>query len=49
MENPPDLAYDCMKGSRILGGKQKQITSVNQKEKEKKKKSPNSRLAVTGY
>lgn len=35
MENPPDLAYDCMKGSRILGGKQTKPNHISQPEKKK--------------
>lgn len=40
MENPPDLAYDCIKGSRILGEnetKQNKTTSANWKKKPKQK------------
>lgn len=44
MENPPDLAYDCMKGSRILGAKQTKPNQISQTKQNKKYS-----LAVTGY
>lgn len=33
MENPPDLAYDCMKGSRILGQKETNQNHISQSKK----------------
>lgn len=43
MENPPDLAYDCMKGSRILGQKETNQNHISQSKKTHQpppKKSP---------
>lgn len=38
MENPPDLAYDCMKGSRILAEKETKQNYISQSKKEKENK-----------
>lgn len=39
MENPPDLAYDCIKGSRILGENETKQNHISQSEKKTKTKN----------